>query len=255
MAVERSFRVRRYECDLYGHLNNAHYLRYLDAVDEELPAPCGRPCRMRIEFLKALEAGQTVRVTSDGSEHQDGWLQRRYALVSDQDEVARGEVEFLAPEGHDVGTRIAAAAPRPEGTFRLFRPVEWRDVDVTGQVTVAALASLAEDSAIRVSAAHDWPLTRCADEGFAIVLRRHEIELGIPLELDDDLEIETWASDQRRSSAIRHYVLRRACDGAIAARFRSLYIWVSLASGRPIRIPQEFLTSFAPNFTTVKVKS
>jgi acyl-CoA thioester hydrolase len=132
----------------------------------------------------------------------------------------------------------------------LYRPVEWRDVDMTGHVTIAALASLVEDSAVRVSAAHEWPLARCADEGFAIVLRRHEMELGTPLTLDDEVEIATWASDRRRSSAIRHYFLRRVSDGGIVARFRSLYIWVDLTSGRPIRIPRDFLASFAPNFAT-----
>jgi acyl-CoA thioester hydrolase len=255
MVVERSFRVRRYECDLYGHLNNAHYLRYLDAVDEELPAPCGAVCRIRLEYLKALGSGDAVRVVANGSDDQDGWQQRQYALFTGQHEAARGEVDFLAPNGHDLGRRIAAAAPQPEGTFRLYRPVEWRDVDMTGHVTIAALASLAEDSAIRVSAAHEWPLTRCADEGFAIVLRRHEIELGTPLTLDDEVEIATWASDRRRFSAIRHYLLRRVGDGGIVARFRSLYVWVNVTSGRPLRIPRDFLTSFAPNFATEATKS
>jgi acyl-CoA thioesterase FadM len=249
-TAERSFRVCRYECDLYGHLNNAHYLRYLDAVDEDMPSPCGSPVRIGIEFLKALEAGNTLLVTGESSGPRDGWEQRQYEFVIDQQQAARAEVEFLSPDGRDLGTPVAAAASQPEGTFRLSRLVEWRDVDVTGRVATAALASLAEDAGIRVCAAHEWPMTCCADEGFGVVLRRHEIELGVPMGLDHELEICTWASDKKRSMAIRHYLLRRVTDGAIAARFRSLYIWVSLESGRPIRIPQEFLASFAPNFST-----
>ncbi len=248
-TAERSFRVCRYECDLYGHLNNANYLRYLDAVDEDLPVPCGPAVRMRIEFLKALEANCTVRVVGDASEPKNSWQQTQYLFRFEQHEVARSEVDFVAANGRDLGEPIAPAAPQPKGTFRFVRHVEWRDVDVTGHVAIAGLASLAEDAAIRVSAAHDWPLTRCADEDFAIVLRSHEIELGVPLGLDDEVEIETWASDRRRSSAIRHYLLSRVSDGALVARFRSLYVWISPTSGRPVRIPNDFLYSFAPNFS------
>jgi acyl-CoA thioesterase FadM len=28
-VYDRTFRVRYYECDAYGHVNNTHYLRYL----------------------------------------------------------------------------------------------------------------------------------------------------------------------------------------------------------------------------------
>jgi len=76
-----------------------------------------------------------------------------------------------------------------------------------------------------------------------------------PLTLDDEVEIAHGASDRRRSSAIRHYLPRRVSDGGIVARFRSLYIWVNLTSGRTMRIPRDFLTSFAPNFATEATKS
>ncbi len=249
--IERSFKVCRYECDLYGHLNNANYLRYIDAVDEDLAGPCGPAVRMRIEFVRALKAGDTVRVVSETPEPQNGWQQRQYLFRCEQNDVARAEVDFVALEGRDLGDPIAASAPQPAGTFRLQRHVQWRDLDMTGCVEAGGLASLAEDGAVHVSVAHGWPLTRCADEGFAIVLRRHEIELGVPLGLGDEVEIETWASNPRRSTAIRHYLLRRMSDNAQVARFRSLYVWINLATGRPIRIPKDFLEAFAANFSEV----
>ena len=30
LVLARTFRIRHYECDAYGHLNNTAYLRYLD---------------------------------------------------------------------------------------------------------------------------------------------------------------------------------------------------------------------------------
>lgn len=247
-STERSFQVRRYECDLYEHLNNSHYLRYLDAVDEDLPPARGEAVRARIEFFKALVAGQTVRVIGQVADQREGWEQRQYEFMLGDEGIARAQVDFQHAGRVDFGVPVQEAAPQPAGVFRMNRPVEWRDIDVSGRMKAAGFASLAEDAGVRVSAAHEWPLTRCAKEGFAIVLRRHEIEFGAAVTLDDEVEISTWASDARRSAVIRHYLLRRRTDGAVVARFRSLYVWVSLGSGRPIRIPETFLASFAPNF-------
>ena len=41
--------------------------------------------------------------------------------------------------------------------------------------------------------------------------------------------------------------VRRASDGAELVKIDTLGVWVDLASGRPIRIPPELLTDFAPN--------
>ena len=57
----------------------------------------------------------------------------------------------------------------------------------------------------------------------------------------------TWFSDTKRSTAIRHYAIRRVSDGEILVRSRSLYVWVDIKTGRPIRIPERFLADFADN--------
>ena len=67
------------------------------------------------------------------------------------------------------------------------------------------------------------------------------------LGLGDELEISTWASGVRRSTATRHYCIRRVSDGAEIARVDTLGVWVDLESGRPIRIPTGFMEDFAPN--------
>ena len=37
----RTFRVRHYECDAYGHLNNANYLRYMQETAFDASAAAG----------------------------------------------------------------------------------------------------------------------------------------------------------------------------------------------------------------------
>ena len=38
---QRSFRIRHYECDAYGHLNNANYLRFMQETATDASADAG----------------------------------------------------------------------------------------------------------------------------------------------------------------------------------------------------------------------
>jgi len=38
---ERAFRVRHYECDAYGHVNHANYLRYMQEAALDASAAAG----------------------------------------------------------------------------------------------------------------------------------------------------------------------------------------------------------------------
>ena len=55
----KTFQVREYECDAYGHLNNANYVRYLHETtleilnEREALAPRGGPAR-RVWYAKEL---------------------------------------------------------------------------------------------------------------------------------------------------------------------------------------------------------
>jgi YbgC/YbaW family acyl-CoA thioester hydrolase len=83
--------------------------------------------------------------------------------------------------------------------------------------------------------------------GVAIVARRYRIEYRAPALLNDELEITSYLSDLRRATAIRHNEIRRVGDGALLARAHALWVFVDLATGRPVRVPGEFIESFRPN--------
>jgi acyl-CoA thioester hydrolase len=121
------------------------------------------------------------------------------------------------------------------------------DLNVNHRVGDATLLEYVEACGYGVVAAHGWAPARMAAQSFAIILRRHQLENLAPAALDDELEIATWASDVKRVSATRHYTIRRAADGALLSRVDTLGVWVDLKSGRPIRIPSDFLADFAPN--------
>lgn len=249
MGWSAEFRVREYECDLYGHLNNANYLRWMQAVDEQNPIG-DRPIRTVVEYLTPLEPGRTARVEATAERRDRGYRLHSYRFIADGAEVARGTAEWLAVGGSDLGQEMPQAPPPPPGKFVVAKSVEWRDVGIDAAVNIASLAALAEDAGIRVAAAHGWSMTRCAAEGFAIVLRKMSAAYTSLAGLDDEIGIETWVSDPRRSMATRHYEIRRVSDHGLIARFRALYVWVDIDTNRPIRIPEGFLTDFSANFVS-----
>lgn len=263
------FPVRHYECDAYGHLNNIVYVRYLqqaaldaDAVAGDDPAranaspPCRQTRRLDIEYLRPVRYGDTVEVTVALREIDDETQRRAYTfrLAGADDLVAQAESEATCLADTDwepAPTAVALALPTlpspPAGIFAMRHVVSWQDLDMTRRVDDATLLGLTETCGMAVIAAHGWPAERMAAAGFAIILRRHQVQRLAPIALNDDVEIATWASDVKRVSATRHFTIRRARDGALLARIDTLGVWVDLATGRPIRIPSQLLVDFAPN--------
>ncbi len=240
MTAARAFRIRHYECDAYGHLNNTAYLRYLEEV-ELAAGRTGADLRsLDLTYVQPLRFGDTVDVEAgDG----DAPGERSYRYLHDGTEVARATAWW-----GNAGPDADLPPPRPARVYRQQRRVGWRDVDDSGAASPATVAAFAEDCGVELCAEFGWPLERCSAEGFAVVLRRHQIAYGRPLRLGDAYTITTYASDRSRVSAIRHYFVDHA-DGAPAARFRSHYVWVDPATMRPIRIPEDFLADFAANFS------
>jgi acyl-CoA thioester hydrolase len=56
MTSECSLQVRTYECDSYGHVNNANYLNYLEFARYELLKDIG------FDYPRAIEAGYGVYI-------------------------------------------------------------------------------------------------------------------------------------------------------------------------------------------------
>lgn len=246
--VVRTFRVRRYECDAYGHVNNTTYLRYLEETEHEVGLDPGGALPLLttdIEFVEPLAYGDEVTVTARTRE--TGPMVREYEFRRQDGTRVAGARAGWGEEGTQSGQEILAAPEPPAEVFMQRRQVEWRDVDERARVSPATLSAFAEDCGVDLCAAYGWPLDRCTDEGFAIVLRRHQIAYAESVRLGDELEIRTWASDLKRAMAVRHYLL--ASEGKEVARFRSQYVWIDISSRRPIRIPASFLEDFRPNFS------
>jgi acyl-CoA thioester hydrolase len=73
------------------------------------------------------------------------------------------------------------------------------------------------------------------------VVRRHDIEyLGAAFE-GQELEALTWVESLSGATSLRRTLFRRAADDAVLCRAETTWVLVSIATGRPTRIPKELL--------------
>ncbi len=284
------FRVRFYECDAYGHLNNVNYLRWMQEAAFGASAAVGYDSsrydeighlwlvrESDVEYLTPLVYGDEVTIKTWVSDFRRSHSLRQYEFTNQRTGqlAARASTDWvyvnaqtlrpaaIPPEmQHAFFPELPATEPRrerfptppppPPGVFSLRRRVEWRDIDRMWHVNNAMYLSYIEDAGVHVAEAHGWPMKRMADEGFALFARQHRIEYRVPAVLGDEIEISTWISDVQRSTVFRHYAIRRASDGVLLARVRTQWVWVDVKSGRPIRVPEVFIADFADNLTSAK---
>jgi acyl-CoA thioester hydrolase len=282
----RRFRIRRYECDAYGHLNNANYLRFMQETAFDASAAGGYTMQRYneinrywliretgIEYLCPLRYEDVVEVKTWIADFRRASSRRAYEFRFSRDGqlAARAYTDWVFlntttgqpasippelrhafyPEGMPASfpsrQPYPKAPPPPEGVFKMRRRVAWNDIDQLQHVNNAVYLNYITECSMQVLVYHGWSWQRMATEGFGIFLRRNHIQYLQPALLDDELEIATWASNVRRATANRHYVLRRVSDGALIAQATTYSVWVDLKNGQPMRIPAGFLHDFTPN--------
>ncbi|MBI5349047.1 MAG: acyl-CoA thioesterase [Chloroflexi bacterium] len=283
---ERTFRIRHYECDAYGHVNNANYVRYMQEAAFDASAAIGydfnRYIEMNclwliretdIEYLRPLKYGDSVRVKTWVDDFRRVRSRRMYELYSlnDGELAARANTDWVfidtktnrpatipdemiraflpAHDSKDAPPRqkFPVAPPPPPGVFKMYMKVPWRDVDTAGHVNNAMYLSYISDCGMAVAAHFGWTIQKMWGAGFGIIVRRHQIEYLREAFMDDDLEIATYLSDLKRATAIRHYTITRVKDNELLTRVRTLYVWIDPKTGSVKRMPEEFLRDFEGN--------
>ena len=110
LTHERTFRVRHYECDAYGHVNHTNYLRYMQEAAFDASAAAGYDLaryaalghhwlvrETEIEYLTPLRYGDSVRVKTWVEDFHRVRSRRAYQLyrVADDEPAARGTTEWV----------------------------------------------------------------------------------------------------------------------------------------------------------------
>lgn len=283
-----TFRVRYYECDALGHLNNVNFLRYMEEAAIRASSAVGySPARYRemdrlwlarqteIEYLRPLSYDDEVQIKTWVADFRGVRSKRMYefTLTGSETPVARASTDWVflqaqtgkptaipaemadvfLPEGTPKDLppreRFPIAPKPPPGVFCIHKRVEWRDIDQANHLNNAAYLAYTEDCGLQVASAYGWHPERMQREGFAIIARRHQIEYLTPALLNEELKIATWISNVKQTTAVRHYTVSRVSDSAILAQVNTLYVWVDPGSGRLVRIPQEFMADFEANLS------
>ena len=83
------------------------------------------------------------------------------------------------------------------------------------------------------------------------VVRRHELDYLAATFAGDELLLGTWIAEcDARLTMWRAYQIIRASDGKTVLCGRTQWVCVDLKSGRPKRMPPEFVNAYKPQATT-----
>ena len=283
-----AFRVRYVECDAYGHVNNANYLRYMQEAAFNASAEVGYDVNRyevmgqywlvretEVEYIRPLVYGDAFEINTWVADFRRVRSRRAYEFRKPQSEdiIARGTTDWVfidsvtqrpaavppemihafLPEGESIATQSREsfpAAPPPPHLKDIRRRVMWQDIDQAQHVNNAVYLSYVEDCGMQLLKHFGWPVQRMLEEQVAILIRKHHIQYLQPALFDDEIEIATYVYDVKRASAMRHYAITRVSDGALLAQVHSLGVWVDLTTGLPARFPDQFRADFASNMVS-----
>lgn len=89
-----------------------------------------------------------------------------------------------------------------------------------------------------------FELCQSLGKGFAAI--RHEIDYLVACYAGDPVQVANWVTlNDHRLRAERRFQIIRESDGVTLLRARSKYVCTNLATGRPVKMPDEFKAGFA----------
>jgi acyl-CoA thioester hydrolase len=80
--------------------------------------------------------------------------------------------------------------------------------------------------------------------GCTWVVRSHNVEYLLPAFAGERVQVLTWVASFNRALSVRRYRFLRAADGKLLVRGETLWVFVSVTTGRPVRIPLEIQQAF-----------
>jgi YbgC/YbaW family acyl-CoA thioester hydrolase len=280
----RNFTVRYYECDAYGQVAYANYLRYMQeaafdasaSVGYNVERDAGTGCRWLayetdIEYLRPLKYKDPVQVRTWIVDFRRVRSRRGYELRCNGEVAARAVTDWvlidtatlrpvtIPPEmiaAYSHGEPIPPAEPRaalPQaeppaaGAFQMQRRVEWSELDTAGHVNNAVYLNYVRDCEVGVEQAHGWSPARLKEAPWQLTTRRHQIEYKAAATWGDELTITTWLSDPGETAMIRHFTITRAADGCLLTRVRAVLECADRVTRQPLAIPSALREDFAPN--------
>lgn len=278
----RTFHVRHYECDAFGRVDHANYLRYMQEAAFDASAAVGYyieryaeigyrwlAYETDIEYIQPLRYNDAVEIKTWVADFRRVRSLRHYEMYRAGELVAHASTDWVllnteamypATIPDDIIQAYSAGDPPPpapprkplpaalqpkSGGFALRRRVEWRDIDPAVHVNNAVYLNYVTDCALQAYAAQGWPITRLHAEGHILRTQRHQIEYKQAALLDDEVEVMTWISGVEADAMTQHFTITRTSDNKMLNRVRAAVVCVD-AAGDPVPLPDHLLNDFAP---------
>lgn len=120
-------------------------------------------------------------------------------------------------------------------------------IDENLHVNNVAYIQWMQDAAIAHSVELGLSVYGYVDSGQTWVARSHYIEYLKPAFLDDEIVVQTWVTQIKRTISHRAYAFFRKKDKVLLATAKTLWVYIDINSSRPIAIPKELLEKYVAN--------
>jgi acyl-CoA thioester hydrolase len=213
-------RVRLYECDALGHVNNAVYLHYMQQATAEawpsLGAPAWELRTLAIEYMAPAHSGEMLEVEAVAGGFEADRLICYYNItrMADMRVILHARAAWLPP-AQEKGLPPAIgwpSAPRelpgvtplrlPSDRLQAHR-YDWRhtvcsyEMDGSGRANPVQLLRWVEEAKFVACSEVGWPLSRMFDADLMIVQLRHDSRFHAPLRAGERIQVVSWISDLR----------------------------------------------------------
>jgi acyl-CoA thioester hydrolase len=257
-------RVRNYECDLLGHVNNAVYVHYLQQATAKAWGSAAPVIwelrRLAMEYVAPAFGGDELAVSAWPDGLEDGLLVSGYAVrrLADGQTLARARAAWAwldhgthgpqpLPAAWPAGATKDAPPVSPlrvgpdslgARAYRWTHTVRYYEADSSGRANPAEVLYWLQEAKYVACGEVGWPLERIRDAGCVIVQIRHDTEFLEPLMPGDEVEIVSRVYEVRRVSGTWRQEIYRS--GRLVATEYSAGAFLNLAL-RPSPPPQAML--------------
>lgn len=135
------------------------------------------------------------------------------------------------------------ASPR----FTLSLTATPDDIDELGHVSNQVYLRWVLEAAVAHSTSVGWGPREYRELGGTFVVSRHELDYLAPVLVGQELRATTWVESLRAASCVRATEIARGDQ--VVLRAATKWVFTSMASGRPQRIPDQLCAAFQPATT------
>ena len=274
----RTFRVRHYELDSFGHVNNAVYANYLQEAAIEASSDAGfTPAwyaenktgwvirQLSIRYHLQASYNDELEVTTWVSNVRRVSSTREYLITraADKAKVARARVNWVyldmnrskparvtdqfvrafepAGEMEELGIRLQNPYKTLDAfRYRTRRRVQTYELDALHHVNNAVYLNWIEQAYFDALRASGHPIEQVRQQGWWALQGGHEIEYFEPAFDNDEIEIVSCVCEMGKVRGSWIHEIYNASTKRLLARDYSLGIFVN-QSGRLVAPPQSFI--------------